>query len=80
MAAKKLTLFPFLIIRKTSSREIAEKVEVYCVCRRLEYQLLSSTSASLEDWSFSAVGEIFIRMNITLRDNFILYYFKNIIF
>jgi hypothetical protein len=72
MAAKKLTLFPFSIIRKTSSREIAEKVEVYC--RRTEYQLLtnSSTSASLEDWSFSAVGEIFIRMNITLRDNFIL--------
>ena len=52
MAAKKLTLFPFSIIRKTRSREIAEKVEVYCVCRRMEYQLLSSTSASLEDWNF----------------------------
>ena len=50
--AKKLTLFPFSIIRKTRSREIAEKGEIYCVCRRMEYQLLSSTSASLEDWNF----------------------------
>ena len=52
MAAKKLTLFPFSIIRKTRSREITEKVEIYCVCHRTEYQLLSSTSASFEDWGY----------------------------
>jgi polycystin 1L2 len=57
MSAKKLTLFPFSIIRKTGSREIAEKVDVYCVCRRTEYQLFHLHLYPLKIGVFLAVRQ-----------------------